>query len=218
MLALAAPATAGEIPLAKPQEAADMVHRVTKCLVVSRPASLAQVLATTPGSEAELRSVQGLRSSASDCFGHILPNGALPWDQAFMSFQPAVTRGPIAEALLGRLRAIPDARRRRLDRPFDMIAAATGTGMSERTRATLIALDVADCVYRGSPAETLALFETAPGSSAEKAVVGKLGRLVPGCLNSGTEFKINHYHLRGVLAEAAYRQQMSASAGAANKP
>jgi hypothetical protein len=207
------PTLAQDIPEVDKDESIRTMHKVAECIVSSSPKQWSTLLSLVPGSEEEQAHLVRLKERSGRCLGIVVPL-QWSWDMAALSFDPAVVRGPVAEALLKRYPALPSKRRTSLEPPFDMAKAASTPGLNPRTRTLLIVIDVADCVYRGAPAEAAELFATKPASEAERKVVNRLSARLGPCLTSGLEFKINRFLLRGALAEAAYRR----AAGAAPAP
>ncbi|MBX3562120.1 MAG: hypothetical protein KF780_09950 [Sphingomonas sp.] len=74
------------------------------------------------------------------------------------------------------------------------------------------------CTVRAAPAETAAIFATAPASAEEAAAVRAITPHIAGCLPAGSTGEFNRPAIRSMLALAAYRlvQHNAAPAAAGN--
>ena len=64
---------------------------------------------------------------------------------------------------------------------------------------------IGECVVRADPTGSLALLKTEVGSDAEKAAVGAIAAVLPGCVKKGEQLSINRFNLRGTIALNLYR-------------
>jgi hypothetical protein len=66
-----------------------------------------------------------------------------------------------------------------------------------------------DCIARAAPANVRDLQFTRPGSPAESAEFAQIIPAMQGCLTTKQTVALNKYDLRGILAEAIYKLELS---------
>lgn len=64
---------------------------------------------------------------------------------------------------------------------------------------------IGECVVRADPVGSLALLKTDVESDAERAAVGAIAAVLPGCIKKGEQLAINRFNLRGTIALNLYR-------------
>lgn len=175
-----------------------------RCVVQEEPSDARRVLGLAPGSAAETALLRAI--STDHCLsGH----GAV--DQ--LGFQPQLLRGVIAEEVY-HLDVSP--RRRRRDRqlvaPFTNLTPEEISGLQERGRRSLRALDFAQCIYQSTPDGVVALLNTPDMIRREDDAFERLSPHFSPCLPQGARMAIVKPQLRGFLAEAAYRAAYASSA------
>ena len=98
-----------------------------------------------------------------------------------------------------------------IDRPMpaevavDPARAAKWQAFGEAAQAYANLAPVGECVVRTDPAGSLALLKTDVESDAEKAAVGAIAPVLPGCVKKGEQLAINRFNLRGTIALNLYR-------------
>lgn len=193
--ALAQPATRDESIRA--------MHLYGYCVVQQSLRRSRRILSVAPGSTEER---ELLRAVADDrCLsGH----GYI----SQISYDPQLLRGAIAEWLLDADFA-QGGRQGHEDRTgiFTGLSVADITALGPQGQAALRAIDLALCVAVAAPDGVETLLETQPTSEAEERAFRQLMPHLSPCLAQGQRFGLSRPQLRGVLAEAAYRQAWAAA-------
>jgi hypothetical protein len=176
--------------------------------VVRRKHDLAAEVVLDPGQR--LGSEEGRGLFISDC----MPRGSQ------MQAKATQVRYGLAEALVvADVKAAPEDLSRVaplqhppfVDRPMpaevaadpERVARWQAFAQAEQAYASLG--PIGECVVRADPAGSLALLKTEAGSDAEKAAVGAIAAVLPGCVKKGEQLSINRFNLRGTLALNLYR-------------
>ena len=112
-----------------------------------------------------------------------------------------------------------------VDRPMpaevaaDPERVARWQAFAEAAQAYANLAPIDECVVRADPAGSLALLKTDVESDAEKAAVGAIAAVLPGCVKKGEQLSINRFNLRGTIALNLYRlaraPRLAASPGGA---
>lgn len=177
-------------------EATRVMQSFGACLSTRHPET-AKVLATLPGSSDEATIIK--KASKPDC---------LAQDKASMlRFSLHSIRGPIAEAFLKRDFDMATGARRRavLAETFPLVDAATLQQQPPLFAVVLKMLAFGQCVEKGDPTGTRAVFRTKVESAEERAALAALQPALGKCLEAGRSFKMTRFELRGYLAEGTYR-------------
>lgn len=169
------------------------MHDVAHC-VVYNDSSASSILGVAPGSTAEYALLRRLASRR--CAGAVYD----------LTYSPQLLRGAIAEEVL-RLgdNNRSDGRRMRWAAPFPTLTEADIAGLDERGRASLQALDFAQCIHAAAPASVQMLLNTFPTEAPEERAFQELAPHFGPCLQAGARMTIAKPQLRGFLAEASYR-------------
>ncbi|HEX5185142.1 MAG TPA: hypothetical protein VFW19_18560 [Allosphingosinicella sp.] len=92
--------------------------------------------------------------------------------------------------------------------PLDL--SAEFDGAADRVDPRLLGYRVlGDCIARAAPTNARDLQFTRPGSPAESAEFGQIVPAMQGCLTTKQTVALNKYDLRGILAEAIYKLELS---------
>jgi hypothetical protein len=98
-----------------------------------------------------------------------------------------------------------------VDRPMpvevaaDPARAAGWQAFAEAAQAYAALAPIGECVVRANPAGSLALLKTGVETDQEKAAIGALAPVLPGCVKKGEKISINRFNLRGTIALNLYR-------------
>lgn len=184
-------------------ESVRAMHHAGAC-VVQYEVEASRVLGMPPGSEAERALFRLLSDSTSTsrCIGGPV---------SFLTFQPQLLRGAIAEAVLeaGDGGAIYDGHVRWVA-PFTGLTEGDIAALGEQGRGSLRALDFAQCVHAAAREAVAALLETVPTSRRELRAFERLTPYLGPCLPAGARMTVVRPQLRAFLAEAAYREAYTA--------
>lgn len=184
-------------PTTDTKHAVQALYAYGSCVVDQSPSRTRRVLSLVPGSKEE-RAL--LRSVADDrCInGH--------GGSQYLYFEPQMLRGAIAEAMLHLDQARGSKRKLANEPPpFPALSANDLARLSQEGQATLLALDVAQCLLSTDPQAVTALLAADPASPEEGQGFTKLLPNLGPCISDGKQVTLSKPHLRGVLAEAAYR-------------
>lgn len=92
--------------------------------------------------------------------------------------------------------------------PLDL--AAEFGGSTDRVDPRLLGYRVlGDCIARAAPTNARDLLFTRPGSPAESAQFAQIVPAMQGCLTTKQTVALGKYDLRGILAEAIYKLELS---------
>lgn len=162
------------------------------CIAEDRDA--ANVLREIPESEQSNDALFALAEGQSNCVRQ----------DDRLRYAPRFLRGPIAEYWFKKhfsdaagtprpIAVYPEPSNEALDR------------LGPEEKSGVIMIDVAQCVARGNPSGTAALFYTEVGSAAETEAFAVLAPVLSGCVPPGVQLQFGKFQLRGFLAEGAYR-------------
>lgn len=181
-------------------QATHVMQSFGACLSVRHPET-AKVLATLPGSDDEAAIIS--KASKPDCLDN---------DRASMlRFNPHAIRGPLAEGFLKRDFDIATGIQRRAvaARTFPLVDEATLEQQPPLFAVVLRRLAFGQCVEKGDPVGTLAVFKTKVESAEERVALAALQPALGKCLEAGRSMKMSRFELRGYLAEGSYRNLAS---------
>lgn len=178
-----------------------------RCLVDKRPKEIAAYLASVPASAEEGKAYAGLENQIDNCMPDMDMSAVGQARRArgtlTMVFEHSALRGALAEALM---------REARSPILFEMVAqgddgmyvAELFHGGRSGDPGRAFSLGFAGCVM-GNNAENLAgLFESEPGSSAEREAIVAMAPSFNDCVMEGQQLRIDAPSLRNQLAEATY--------------
>lgn len=181
------------------------MHHVAHC-VVYNDSSASSILGVAPGSAAEHALLR--RFGSRRCAGAVYD----------LTYSPQLLRGAIAEEVL-RLgdNNRSDGRRMRWAAPFPSLTEADIAALDERGRASLQALDFAQCIHAAAPVAVQTLLNTFPTEAPEDRAFQELAPHFGPCLQTGARMTIAKPQLRGFLAEASYRAAYASAQQSANQ-
>lgn len=169
-----------------------LMVRFVEC-VVERHDVIAEKIALEPrGTARERRLMQ--RIAESDCLTAQMEG----WESVTLRFSPDLFRAHLAEQLYKA-----------------GIGAEAGPVAAERTGAPApgtgfeYGVAVGRCVTSTEPVAADALLRTEVGSAEEAAAAGALIPAVRACVLAGAELRLNVRALRGIIAEARFRDWMT---------
>ena len=181
--------------------ARQFVHEFGMCIAEDRDA--ANVLGEIPASD---HSNDALFMLAEGQTGCVELNDRL-------RYAPRFLRGPIAEYWFKK-HFSGEAEARRLIAVYPEPSNEELDRLSPDEKSGVIMIDVAQCVAKGNPSGTTALFDTEVSSAAETEAFAALAPVLSGCVPPGVQLQFGKFQLRGFLAEGAYRVAAAARAAA----
>jgi hypothetical protein len=169
---------------------------VARCIADNDPRGVRALLATLPGSPAELRAGRKLRGLMAACAGRTDAAGDLAWRE----------RAEIAEAALrnhfetghGRTTGVGSASAWRVSADAKLVAGR------DYSSADLGMRMFGECVVAAQSEAAAQLLRTEPGSAEESKAIGALSPALGPCLASGQNLRVKRQDLRFVLAEPLY--------------
>ena len=167
----------------------------------SRQPHVENLLNTVPGSADEDAIVS--KAAHSDCL-----DGAV---SSKLRFNAHALRGPIVEALLKRDFDIATGVQRKatVARTYALPDAAAPARQFMPFNAMVALVAFGQCVQKGDPTATLAVFRTKVESKQERAAMATLQPALNKCLEAGGSFRMTPFEMRGYLAEGSYRNLAS---------
>jgi hypothetical protein len=168
--------------------------RFSECSAEGDTSRIRKLLAVYPWTDADAESARRLSVSRRSCL--------LPGDQ--LAFKSDIFRGGISAALLAKKYTtfqFPAYASYAFAFPSEGLVKYSG---DERKKYILLAF--AECIFRTSPAKTVALFRTEPFSKEEVAAFASLDPAMSVCLplTPGEQVKFSRTTLRTLLGMAAY--------------
>ena len=187
--------SAFEAPLPSTPEDRSFVHQFGTCAAGSQQFYAKDVLRSLPASGPSDKALFWMVMSSNSCGKGKTYN-----------FNPRALRGPVVESYLKRDFDLDAWKSRRTPiKTFAMPTIGELEKLSADQRAAVVMLAVGACVFKAAPAQVGALLRTSVSSPQEGAAVAALAQPLSTCVPAGSQLKMSRFHLRGYVAEAAYR-------------
>jgi hypothetical protein len=173
-------------------------------MCTARNLGFERLLGTVPGSQAEGKELFGGWYGTNEC---VRKGGRT-------ILAPRLLRGIAAEYQLSETFELPSGRLKgRFRKLFQLPDNAALARIPAEARASIVFIEVGECVAKGSPVPVARLFSAAYMSDEERSAFKDLAPAIAGCLPGGIELKINKLQMRGYLAEGAYRNAVANQSG-----
>ena len=185
-----------------------VLARTARCTVRKERAKIAELLTTVPASPEEAAWFEGAGDLLDDCvpMPEMMPVGNMRSARGVLRLSTNDTqlRGALAEAMLARVRgrasvadAIPQGE-------AAVLLAETVLGARSAQPERAFALGFAGCVADANRGLLGQLFETEPGSAAERNAIRAMAPSFGGCVLAGQTLQVDPSALRLSLAEVTY--------------
>ena len=177
------------------------LHAVAACVVEQKPALVADLLSTLPGSDREARAADRLAAVYTACSDNKFKLAISKYSQGLYNGRSSLAAAA-ALAAMDR-RTIDPSRIRDVQVWYANTVVGRAPG-NDYSAAALAAQEFGTCVVKAAPDSAVQLLRFKAGSAEERQPLSAIMSVLPGCIFSGKPVSMKRDQIRLMIAEPLY--------------